>query len=322
MVLEEYFREHLEHHHRSLRWVVDRLPAQIDISGVSVDPRFHYLPLVGTEPDITSLIDYLISYVIDYCVPYSVQRRYFENPDLTVEEIETALISKAVRKFVETPEARELSGEPGELALAVLLESECNAPQIAVKMWGKDNHNAQVKGTDAIHAAFGGDGVLELYWGESKLHKSRRGAMRDFCNSINNFVGAGTRISSRSDDLDYIVDKHLTLPDGPARNALLGYFNVYSDIPEPKPGLVRECYAGLIGYDYKGFYELLKDPGKDPAELFLSLYAEEVRDAGQAFCALVKEHNLQALPITLFLLPFKSLADFRDQFYVALDRLK
>jgi hypothetical protein len=79
----------------------------------------------------------------------------------------------------------------GELLLFLLMERLLGLPQLLAKMSLKTSGNVHVHGSDGVHASLGDDGILDVYWGESKLYKSSSDAFSDCFESIAPLLIAG-----------------------------------------------------------------------------------------------------------------------------------
>jgi hypothetical protein len=108
----------------------------------------------------------------NYIISYALKRE--EYPDPMTSQDAPRIVFKAVNRFVDDSR----TGEPGELILFVLLESQRNAPQILNKMSLKTSGNIHFHGLDGIHIGIKGD-EINLYYGESKIEKSIDSAIKN-----------------------------------------------------------------------------------------------------------------------------------------------
>jgi hypothetical protein len=93
-----------------------------------------------------------------------------------------AIVKKAVSRFVTS----NTTGEPGELILFSLLETEKKAPQLINKMSLKTSKQMHYHGLDGIHIGVE-NGEIILYFGESKMYQSFHSAVDNAIDDLNEF---------------------------------------------------------------------------------------------------------------------------------------
>lgn len=158
----------------------------LKITGVETTIRFHYLKFDGNKkPMVKALANTLYTYIIDYCLSS-------KNRDEALTTQQSALLVKEARGLFRHPEITETSpdktGEAGEALLYFLMEAVLKAPQMVSKMELKTNHKDEVKGSDGIHARWNSElGIVDFYFGESKLYQSVSDALNSALKSVNDF---------------------------------------------------------------------------------------------------------------------------------------
>ena len=98
------------------------------------------------------------------------------------------LLKKAKKKFIDyfpKSESDTKSGEGGELLLFLLAEEILGLPQAITKMKLKTSNNVHYHGLDGVHLGLNQDkSKLILYYGESKVYKSRSQAVSECLTSL------------------------------------------------------------------------------------------------------------------------------------------
>lgn len=214
----------------------------VSVPNTSTLVRTHFLAHdTNGAPVVEQLAGAMASAAVDFCIPRRKVKRAYE-------EYEASGSASAILSLNE--QARDLfvksttSGEGGELLLFLLLERVLRRPQLISKMPLKTNPAMHVHGSDGIHASLAEDGVLDVYWGESKLYQSSSAAFKECFESIAPFLKSdGAEVRKR--DL-LLVRDHLDVPQVEMAAHLLEYF----DESNPKNMRVRWNGACLVGFDY------------------------------------------------------------------------
>jgi len=281
---------------------------EYSINGVKSQIRMHYLKLDGNgRPMVKALANMLYTYIIDYCI--SARNR--EEP-LTTRQ--STKLTKEARNLFRHPDVTDDSpdktGEAGELLLYFLMESVLKAPQVVSKMELKTNHKDEVKGSDGIHAKFNVEkGVVDFYFGESKLYKDSAAAIADVINSVEQFHDIEMYQHEFS-----MVTKHFKYADDVTKDAITSLI-VHGE-PGPNACINHAC---LIGYDFKGFANL---EGTCSSELLQDFLVKFHQDGGRLTKLLQKRFDKfgkKHLYFDVFFIPFPSVVEFRNAFNAALD---
>lgn len=284
---------------------------------VTVSGRFFYLTFRNEKITEEEFAQFAYEKIIRYCIP---KKKYAEAVELfkrtNEERYITRLHDQARSLFVKSIKQHGAHlGEPGELIAFIILEAFFNAPQIACKMFLKTSEKMPVHGSDSVHVRFDSKTeALELIWGESKLYQDISNAFDKALESIAGFVGVkGTAVGERSPrdrDIDIICDLP-NVNNTEMQQALCNYFDPYSEYSNKW----KELFACFIGFDY-ALYNRLKGSTPDEIETyFREKYVERISSAYKLFGEKVIENNLSDLSFILILLPFKSINNFRNEFY-------
>lgn len=246
--------------------------------------------------------------VADYAIPRS-QVAKAKDRDLKYNSTEavTALAEQARRSFTDL--AR--TGEGGEMLLFLLAERFLKLPQIICKMDLKTDTRMHYHGADGVYVSVTTEGVLKLYWGESKIYKNAVAAIQDCLASLAPFiVETEHEDAERERDLILLSDK-ADLSDPKLTEALKRYFDKNSVMSKR----VKYCGVALVGFDAP-FY-----PG-DGAKAVADELAEAARTELKNWLAKIGERlkleKLEQFEIEFFCLPLPSAESFREAFLKAM----
>lgn len=224
----------------------------------------------------------------------------------TVEAVD-ALIQTARKSFTDLA----TSGEGGELLLFLLAERFLKLPQILCKMDLKTDSRMHYHGADGVYAAVTSDGILKLYWGESKIYKDPTSAIRDCLASLAPFlIEPEHEEAERERDLVLLSDK-ADLSDPKLNAALRSYF----DRSSPMSNRVRYCGVALVGFDAPFYPE---DGVKAVADEIARASRTELVGWSERIGARLKSEKLEQMEIELFCIPLPSAEGFRAAFLTAM----
>lgn len=282
---------------------LDFLPShdvEVDIDSTRTTVRTHVVRTdVSGVPAIDSLSRLVASGVVDFCMPRSrideAQRDY----EVTKSTGKLMLLQQEARDlFVKSTR----SGEGGELLLFLLMERLLKLPQLLAKMPLKTNPQVHVHGSDGVHGRIGDDGVLELFWGESKLHASATSGLASAMASIAPYFD-GSNSDVRARDL-LLVRDHLNVDDKELTAKLIRYFDPY----DTQSLDIVWSGACLVGFDH------LKYPyaARPSVEEGLAEIAESIGDWKSKILDGVGKGNLLEVRLEVFCVPFPSIEDFRS----------
>ncbi|MDV6271513.1 HamA C-terminal domain-containing protein [Rhodococcus globerulus] len=218
----------------------------VTVSETSTLVRTHFLAHdANGSPAVENLAGAMAAATMDFCIPRSKIERALAEYEKTRSTAAIVNLEEQARNlFVKS----ESSGEGGELLLFLFMERVLQRPQLISKMALKTNTAVHIHGSDGVHASLSDDGVLDIYWGDSKLYKSSSEAFRDCFGSIAPFLRADGDKRRRQDLL--LVRDHLNVTQIALAAHLLEYFDETNpktlgrtpDAPFVAP--IRDCFTG------------------------------------------------------------------------------
>jgi hypothetical protein len=199
------------------------------------------------------------------------------------------------------------TGEGGEMLLCLLAERFLKVPQVLCKMDLKTDSRMHYHGADGVYASTNEDGLLKLFWGESKVYADPTAAIRDCLASLAPFLveidheGAG-----RNRDLILLNDK-ADLSDP----LLTAAFRKYFDRTSPLSNRVEYCGIALIAFDADFYAE---DKSKAMADEILSAAKNEMQQWMKNVKNRLSVEKLESFDIQFFCVPMPSVDGFRGSF--------
>ncbi|WP_127754306.1 DUF1837 domain-containing protein [Devosia sp. 1566] len=210
-------------------------------------------------------------------------------------------------------QARELftdlakTGEGGEMLLFLLAERFLNLPLVLCKMDLKTDTRMHYHGADGVYASISDDGLLKLYWGESKVYADATTAIRDCLASLAPFLTeADSAGSSRERDLLLLSDR-ADLGNEQLSNAFRRYF----DTNLPLSNRVQYCGIALVGFD-ASFYP--SDAVSAAAADVASAAKTGLSDWLKPIDRRLREEQLENFDVHFFCVPLPSVEAFRSEF--------
>lgn len=276
-----------------------------------INVRCSYISFRDGEITLEDFLDAITELVVPFCLPRheikTVQKEASGANHVTAARLMTKLTEKAKSLFIKAKKGSHRSGEAGELVLYALNEWLLKAPQIVSKMYLKTNNNMPVYGTDGIHARYDDqEGILSIYWGESKCHKTLSSALGDALASITDFISSGQDKREIN-----IVSDYLDLGEfgAEAENAILQYLDPYAQQSNNR----RTVFSCLLIFRYPNGE--LPDINADKIEEW---YVGELNAIVKDFIDKIKNKvsnkGLSAKRFEFFLVPVPSEVAFRDGF--------
>jgi hypothetical protein len=250
------------------------------------------------------LAEFMRNAVVDYAIPRS-KLAEAKARDLKYNSTEAVaeLVERAKRSFTDLAK----TGEGGEMLLFLLAERFLKLPQILCKMDLKTDSRMHYHGADGVYAGVTPEGVLKLYWGESKIYENANSAIRDCLNSLAPFlIEPDHEEAERERDLMLLSDK-ADLSDTTLTNALKKYFDKSSVMSKR----VQYCGVALVGFD-AAFYP--KDEAKGVADDLISACRSELSGWSKKISKGLKLKKLDQVEIELFCIPLPSADGFRSAF--------
>ncbi|OGO84278.1 MAG: hypothetical protein A2203_02440 [Chromatiales bacterium RIFOXYA1_FULL_46_5] len=283
----------------------------ISIDGHLVKIHCHCLSIDGNgrvQPQ--RLAEFMRNAVADYAVPRSkLAEAKARDSRYNSTEAVTELVEQAKRSFTDLAK----TGEGGEMLLFLLAERFLKLPQILCKMDLKTDNRMHYHGADGVYAGITPEGLLKLYWGESKVYKDVKAAIRDCLNSLSPFlIEPDNEEAERECDLLLLSDK-ADLSNSNITNALKKYF----DKSSPLSKRVQYCGVALIGFDAE-FYP--KENAKSVADEVITASRIALKDWSNYIGERLKSEKLEQLEIEFLCIPMPSADGFREAFLKAMGK--
>lgn len=95
------------------------------------------------------------------------------------------------------------------------------------------------------------------------------------------------------------------------KTALCNYFDPYSE----QSNNWKEIHCCFVGFDYTLYNSLQGSSDEEIESYFKENYLKRIQSAHKLFAQKVLEHDLKSLEFILLLLPFKSVENFRHEFF-------
>jgi Cap4 SAVED domain len=259
------------------------------------------------RPRVSDFIRRICEHVIDYAIPRS------EIAEAHSEYLDSGSSHKWARI---TREARNLfvdlatTGEGGELILFVFAEYLFSLPQIICKMSLKTSDQMHYHGADGVHAGVDPEsGLLSLYWGESKMHKTAAGAITACLASLAPFLREGSTGASERDLK--LLRSYIDLND----SALEAAIKTYLDPDNPNCNRLKYCGFAFVGFNSN-------DYPADNQRAIADELTNTVRTAFARWRVLVGERviaeQVSEFEIHFICMPFHSIDEFRKRFLAEL----
>lgn len=282
-------------------------PVELENTRTTVRTHFVAFDASGV-PVIEKLALAMALAMVDFCVP---RARVEKAKQELISSGSTAGLVRLTKQAEELFVKAEKSGEGGELLLFMLMEQVLGLPQILSKMSLKTNANMHVHGSDGVHAELNSDGVLDLFWGESKLYKSSSAAFTECFTSIAPFLASDSGDARKRDLL--LVHDHINVQEADLAARLIAYF----DDEDPHSLQVRWNGVCLVGFDHD-FYPNLSNIDDQQRRA--------VRDSAaswhNAVADRLKKNSLLEVRLDVFCVPFPSVEALRKAISKAIGSAK
>lgn len=254
----------------------------------------------NARPQVGLLVRGLCNTIIDYCIPRKQVLQAWEHYKKTgsTQRI-VALRTEAQNLFTDISN----TGEGGELLLFILTESVLGYPQVLSKMALKTSSRMHIHGLDGVYISCkGAPAVLRLHFGESKLHKSPAGSIKEATSSIASMLKDEGFIDSARRDY-YLLNTHADLGSQELEEALKGFL----DPLDPRFLAPEVCAVLLAGHELTNYPAVLEDEPLPAAVL------SKGNDLVQVLETSAAKKGIDSFHIDLFIVPFPDLAGFRDE---------
>lgn len=281
----------------------------MSLDGHSVKIHCHCLAVDGNgrvQPG--RLAECLRNAIADYAIPRSqLAKAKARDRKYNSTEAVTALFERARASFTDLA----TTGEGGEMLLFLLVERFLKLPQILCKMDLKTDPRMHYHGADGVYAGLTSDGLLKLYWGESKIHADAGSAVRECLGSLAPFlIEPEHEGAERERDLLLLSDK-ADLNNPIVTEALRRYF----DRSSVESRRIKYCGAGLVGFD-ASFYP--GDGAQGIADEIANAARTELGKWKKNVAARLNAEKLSDCEIDFLCVPLPSAEGFRKAFLKAM----
>ena len=288
---------------------LELIAADTSIPGCSVKVHCHCLRVdANGKVQPPRLAEFMRNAVVDYAIPRSkLTEAEDRDAKYNTKEGLVALFEQAKKSFTKLAK----TGEGGELLLFLLAERFLKLPQILCKMHLKTNTQMHYHGADGIHAGIAQDGVLKLYWCESKVFGDATTAIRECLASLGPYlIQPDTEDAKRARDLALLSDK-ADLNDEAVNEVLRQYFDKLS----PSSMQVQYCGLALVGFD-ASVYPLAN--AKILAKDLVNGCIDELKTWKEQIRTRLFAEQLDQIEIVFLCIPLPSVTVFRDEFLKAM----
>jgi hypothetical protein len=291
-----------------IRSRIEEISFNIDITETQAKGYCHCLKFDGNgHLRLEDLIDFMDEKIVDYSIP----RKEIDEAKAHLQSTgSTSKILRLRKKCVELFTDLEKTGEGGEILLYILAQEFLKLPQLISKMSLKTSGKLHYQGADGIHVKFDPDtDTLNLYWGESKMHKSVTSAVKNCFESLKGYLLDPFGYKSVQERDLQLITGNLSneINDEALENMLVRYFDKDDDLSN------QLVYKGIcfIGFDYDQ-YNVLTTTALVKAEI-----EKELKNWHDLVRTGIKSHlDLHLKEIHVFLMPFSSVEAFR-KYYLA-----
>ncbi|WAP67696.1 HamA C-terminal domain-containing protein [Jiella pelagia] len=255
------------------------------------------------KPD--RLAEFMRNAIVNYAIPKSrLDEARARDAKYKSGSAVAALHHEALGTFTDLKN----SGEGGEMLLYLLAERFLKIPQVLCKMDLKTDSRVHYHGADGVYASVNDDGILKLFWGESKMYADPTAAVRDCLSSLAPFlIEIDHEGANRERDLVLLSDK-ADLNDPNLTSAFKKYFNKSSTLSNR----VEYCGIALIAFD-ASFYP--PNSVKAVADQVLKAAKNEIEKWTKSVAKRLCAEKLQSFDVQFFCVPIPSAEGFRDTFF-------
>ena len=292
---------------------LDLVVKDLMIDGRKIRVHGHCLVMDGNgNVNVKRLAEFMRNSIADYAIPRSkldtARKRDFRHNSSSAV---SALHRQACTTFTDLKN----TGEGGEMLLYLLTERFLGLPQVLCKMDLKTDSRMHYHGADGVYASIAEAGNLKLYWGESKMYKDAKTAIRDCLNSLAPFlIEEEHEGANRERDLILLSDKADLSEPG-----LTKAFKKYFDRTSSMSNRVEYCGIAFIGFDTQ-IYETGGNP--EAPKSVICKARDEIKVLLKNVEARTATEKLDNFEIQFFFVPFPSVEKFRTEFLSSLGHYK
>ena len=289
---------------------IEQVSFCVDISDTQAKVYCHCLKIdANGNLRLKDLIDFIDDKIVEYAIPKKEiddAKKYFNETGSPLKI--NALRKKSENLFTDL----EKTGEGGEILLYILIQEFLKFPQLISKMSLKTSGQLHYQGADGIHVKYDtATNCLNLYWAEAKMYQDLNTAITNCFDSLKGFLLDPQGCDSTQErDIQLITGNiQANINDAELEDLLVGYFDKDNDLSN------KVVYKGVcfIGFDYDK-YPSVSDLSKNTEDIKNAIIAEHERWYS-ALSSKIKSHtSLETKEIHIFLMPFRSVAEFREYY--------
>jgi hypothetical protein len=257
---------------------------------------------------LKDLVEFIDSKIVEYSIPKKEIEEAFAYQKKTGSPSKTIKLQKKAKALFTD---LEKTGEGGETLLYILVQEILKLPQLISKMSLKTSGKLHYQGADGIHVQFDkNNNTLGLYWCESKMYSSMATAMDECLKSLQGYLLDPLSYKSVSERDIQLVTSNISVNvnDPELESLLTRYFDKDDDL--------SNCvvYKGVcfIGFDSIAYpSDATADITAEIQSAVTSKMQSWYKTLGDKICGF---DRLNTKEIHFFLMPFKSVKEFRDYF--------
>lgn len=289
---------------------IEEISFCIDISNTQAKGYCHCLKAdANGNLRLHDLIEFIDAKIVDYAIPKKERdeaKQYLIDTNSSSKLM--ALKNKAKRLFTDL----EKTGEGGEILLYILTQEFLQLPQLISKMSLKTSEKLHYQGADGIYVKYDtSSDCLNLYWAEAKMYQELNSAITECFKSLKGFLldpqGYG---STQERDLQLITSNiQANINDIALEDLLVKYFDKDDELSN------KVVYKGIcfIGFDCDK-YPSNGDLSKTTEEIKNAITTEHQKWYDKVGAKINTHTNLNTKEIHVFLMPFPSVAEFREYY--------
>lgn len=250
------------------------------------------------------LAEFLRDQIIDYAIPRKVIEEALRQ---SKETNSTAPLARLDRRAQSLFTNLATTGEGGELLVFAMAEAVFGLTQVICKMALKTSTSMHYHGSDGVYAEGRPDGGMNLYWGESKVHKKPDRAIRSCFKSLAPFLrepdGAD---AAREQDL-FLINEFANFTDP----RLIVALQTMLDRNHPESLTLRHCGFALCAFDCSAYPS---SDGTSTVEAIVAAVKKEQTNWAGTATLCIKAEKLANFDMHVICVPMPSAEDFRAYF--------
>lgn len=266
----------------------------------NLDCRFLLIKNDGNDVRERDFLKMIIQNIVIFVMKYEEYQNISGLDAVQILRQNSDLLLKAKSKFLTK---NEKTGEPGELILFLLLESQ-KITQIVSKMKLKQSTEWPVLGLDAIHLEVR-EGRLIFHYGEAKMYQDFNQGLTSAIDSIESFDGKQEDV-----EIDLIKSNIDESKFGDSREKILEVLDPYFENKEN----IEKKHSVFLGFDWNLLSDLSNRKGNELTKYLSEEYYKSQKNLVGKIGEKVSNSKVKNRDFSFFVLPFKSVIEFRKSF--------